>query len=281
MTGGGVPGHPLDGAPPGFGEDGAATGLTIGGGPPPNLMIVGDSISQGREGDHTWRYRFWRHLSELGIAARFVGPWAGTWVPSAVQPRGHPAPPDAPAHAGRYRQGIEFAASRHYASWGRLLHEAKDNIADAVADHEADCLLVALGFNDLAWGVSDPGRLLVAAETFIDRARDANPDVQFVFADVVHRTPLADRPRLAGDTVEYNRALAARLPMLSTARSRVEPAGLCDVYDPHDDAYDGVHPNGRGEIKIAQVFGGVFSSVFGDGPPARAGRVPAPRRSGR
>ncbi|MCW2877904.1 MAG: Fibronectin type domain protein [Sphaerisporangium sp.] len=231
----------------------------------PNVMIVGDSISQGREGDYTWRYRLWRCLDERGADVRFVGPWTGTWVSSAVQPGDDPAHPADPVHAGPYRRGIRFGGSRHYSCWGRRLHEAKDNIRDAVATYDVGYLMVALGFNDLAWGVSSPLRLLADVGTFVGRAREANPDVQLLVANVVHRTPLSDHPHLAGDITFYNRELAYRLAALSTARSKVVLVDLDGDWDPYGDAYDGVHPNSAGEIKIANAFAGVFSSVFGHG----------------
>ncbi|MEU8268797.1 GDSL-type esterase/lipase family protein [Sphaerisporangium sp. NPDC049002] len=247
---------------------------SAGGGAAPNIMIVGDSISQGREGDYTWRYRFWRNLTELGVPARFVGPWAGTWVASAAQPGDAPAHPGDPVHAGRYRRGIAFGGSRHYASWGRRLREARDNIGDAVTAHDAGYLMVALGFNDLAWGVSAPAGLLADAETFITRARDANPDVQLLFANVVHRTPLREHPNLARDITSYNRELSFRLAAMSTARSRTVLVDLGGVYDPYADAYDGVHPNSVGEIKIALAFERVFSSAFAYGAAGLATPVP-------
>ncbi|MFC4586741.1 GDSL-type esterase/lipase family protein [Sphaerisporangium corydalis] len=249
---------------------GAAPGTT------PTIMIVGDSISQGREGDHTWRYRFWRTLDQRRIPARFAGPWAGTWVSSAVQPGPRPAHPDDPVHAGRYRDGIDFPACRHYASWGRLLREAKDNIRGAVAAYEADHLLVALGFNDLAWGVSGPGRLAADAETFVRRAREANPDVQLLIANVVHRTPLRDQPGLARDITAYNLELSSLVAALSTERSAAVLVDLDGVYDPYRDSYDGVHPNGSGEIRIARAFAGVYASAFGHDRAGVPDPIPAP-----
>ncbi|GGK90750.1 hypothetical protein Sme01_53000 [Sphaerisporangium melleum] len=250
-------------------------------GAPPRIMIVGDSISQGREGDHTWRYRFWRALLDREIAARFVGPWKGTWVPSAVWPDErpvHPARPDDPAHNGAYRRGIHFPACRHYASWGRLLHEAKDNIAGAVAAFEPDWLLVALGFNDLAWGVSGPDRVLADLSAFVERARAARPTVRFLVGNVVPRTPLPEHPHLADDTAACNRELPALLAALSTDRSKVVPVDMAGVYDPRVDSYDGVHPNISGEIKIAAAFSAVFLQALGlapggvSAPPAAAFR---------
>ena len=50
------------------------------------LMIVGDSISQGMEGDWTWRYRLWEWLDSQGEDFEFVGPWTGTRQPPDPAP---------------------------------------------------------------------------------------------------------------------------------------------------------------------------------------------------
>ena len=43
------------------------------------VMIVGDSISQGHEGDWTWRYRLWQWFQSEGVAVDFVGPYTGKY----------------------------------------------------------------------------------------------------------------------------------------------------------------------------------------------------------
>jgi hypothetical protein len=48
-----------------------------------SIMIVGDSISQGGEGDWTWRYRLWEWFRIQDIVVDFVGPFLGT-RPQAV-----------------------------------------------------------------------------------------------------------------------------------------------------------------------------------------------------
>lgn len=41
------------------------------------IMVVGDSISHGHEGDYTWRYRMFKWLQASGVSADFVGPYLG------------------------------------------------------------------------------------------------------------------------------------------------------------------------------------------------------------
>jgi hypothetical protein len=53
---------------------------------PIRILIVGDSMTQGREGDYTWRYRIWDWFQEQGIAATFVGPYIGPQQQADPQP---------------------------------------------------------------------------------------------------------------------------------------------------------------------------------------------------
>jgi hypothetical protein len=48
-----------------------------------SIMVVGDSLTQGFEGDYTWRYRLWEWFSSQRLAVDFVGPFMGT-RPQAV-----------------------------------------------------------------------------------------------------------------------------------------------------------------------------------------------------
>ncbi len=38
------------------------------------VLLFGDSITQGRPGDWTWRYRLWQQLRDTGRPVDFVGP---------------------------------------------------------------------------------------------------------------------------------------------------------------------------------------------------------------
>ncbi|GII76289.1 hypothetical protein Sru01_12710 [Sphaerisporangium rufum] len=256
----------------------AAPPRRVAAGAVPRIMIVGDSISQGRDGDRTWRYRLWQEFRWRGVTATLVGPWQGTWFPPAGHPGDTPAAPDDPRHAGRYRPGADFPERRHYASWGRLLREARDNIGGAVAAHRPACLMVALGFNDLAWGVSGPGALLADLAGFLDAARAAEPGMRLLVANVVHRTPLAGRPQIARDIAAYNRRLPAVLAGLSTPRSPLTLVDLAARYDPFRDSYDGVHPNASGELKIAAAFAAAYTAAPGPGRSRSVHRTGAVRR---
>lgn len=66
-------------------------------------MFVGDSMTIGRAGDFTWRYRMWQHLSStFGGPYRIVGPRSELYEGSDAY-----ADPAFPADA-----------RRHLAGWG-------------------------------------------------------------------------------------------------------------------------------------------------------------------
>src|ERR1051325_8984064 len=55
------------------------------------VMVVGDSISHGRQGDRTWRYRLWEWFRQQNVSIQFVGPFKGTVPPE--EPEGPQPPP--------------------------------------------------------------------------------------------------------------------------------------------------------------------------------------------
>ncbi|MDI6100300.1 SGNH/GDSL hydrolase family protein [Actinoplanes sp. NEAU-A12] len=222
------------------------------------IMIVGDSISQGAEGDYTWRYRFAQHLASSGVAADFVGPWTGTRVLDAD----HANP--MVSHSGAYRPGISFD-SANLAQWGWRMDQAKDVIGANVSGHTPDYLLVELGFNDLGWGVSDAPGLISHFETFVANARAAKPNIRIVIGNVPHRTPLDVNPGLPALISQYNALLAARVPQLSTSASPIVLADIDGPFNENTDTYDGLHPNVRGEYVIAKAFADRVSGSFGLG----------------
>lgn len=232
----------------------------------PRIMVVGDSISHGFEGDFTWRYRLKKHLANSGTGVDFVGPHTGTNALRRVASDGPPR------FDGRYRKGNTFLDSQHLAQWGWQVNQAKEVIADNVARHAPDVLLVELGFNDLTWGVSGPDGTLASMRTFVENARSANPDVSILIGNVPQRTPLPGRPDIPVTIREYNAKLAAAVPQWSTAASPVAMVDVSSRLVPSHDTYDGVHPNVHGEVVIAKAFANRLSSFLHLGP--RYGAIP-------
>lgn len=233
-----------------------------------SVMIVGDSISQGREGDYTWLYRIWQWFMDNNIAVNFVGPYTGTW------PQPDPEPPSPPllygqtAAASPPLTNVGYAADvanafvsnwYHFAVWGRQIAEDVSLIAGMIGDYWPESLLVELGFNDMGWFITDATGTLTNMETFIANARSARSDLKFAIANIPMRTFIGGRDDLITKTDEYNAMLAKIIPTWSTDESPIylvdfrdnytcEPEGGCPA------GTDGLHPDTLGEYQIAKAF---------------------------
>jgi lysophospholipase L1-like esterase len=95
-----------------------------------NVMVVGDSISNGFEGDATWRARLQEWFRSSNWPARLVGPYTGTTTPgagSAPQPPallGVPSadpPPFQPPTGAYAANAFPAGGSDHFAVWGRQM----------------------------------------------------------------------------------------------------------------------------------------------------------------
>ncbi|KAG7132111.1 NLP effector protein 10 like [Verticillium longisporum] len=259
-----------------------------------NAMIVGDSITQGFEGDYTWRFRLAEWFKSENITPNFVGPWTGTHTnaePSDPKPPrligSGPVPPDAPRTGGAYANGVSFK-SNHWALWGRQAAQVKNEIRGQVSTHSPDWLLVMLGFNDLGWWVSGPDGTLASVKAIVDEARAAKSNVRILIANVIHRTFIEGRDDLVTNTNIYNDLLKNAIPGWSTSSSPVKLVDVNSVYScaPRGDcsaAYDGLHPGPKGEYQIAHAFsktlvemgaGKLALSVPGSFPASKVPTVP-------
>ena len=191
------------------------------------VMVVGNSISHGHNGDYTWRYRLWQWFHNESIPVSFVGPYTGTnpqakGAPPAPPPlQDEPLPDMGAPTDGGYALDAEPFDSNHFSIWGRQVKETTSVIADAVSTHKPDYLLVELGFNDLGWFVTGPHDTLKNMETFVDNARSAKSDLRFAIANVPYRQYMLGRDDLPVMTDQYNALLAEAIPKWSTVTSPV------------------------------------------------------------
>lgn len=220
-------------------------------GRPLRIVAVGDSITQGgRAGgrEYTYRWPLARLLQDEGACVSFVGSHHDGLDPEARWP----APWDAD-HEGYY---------------GATTDAVRERLAATLPTFAPpDLALVHLGTNDgrSRWGSDtvEPLRAIVAL------LRDANPRVGVLIAE-----PALDRVRAA--------VLVPRLRLL--ARELATPASPIGTVDLHarwvadpgrndSDTFDGVHPNLRGQRRMAEAWrlamdGWVEPPPTGDCPPA-------------
>ncbi|WP_433553333.1 SGNH/GDSL hydrolase family protein [Micromonospora zamorensis] len=241
------------------------------------VMVVGDSMSQGDEGDWTWRYRLSEWFREQGVDAEFVGPYKGT-VPARAPGRKPPTlqgqlpepETESTRFGGEYDKRAEtFDDDEHFAMWGQQAAVAKSLIQYQVQQQKPDLILLGLGFNDLGWSVTNPKDTVDSMKMLVDRARDANPNIKLAIANVPQRTLLSVNRELPDKTNDYNSRLAQEIPTWNTAQSPVKLVKWRENYDCEPTScpagYDGLHPNATGEYQIARAFTETLHNDFGYG----------------
>jgi hypothetical protein len=221
------------------------------------FMPVGDSMTIGSAGEHTWRYRMWQHLrATYGGPFKVVGP-RETLYDKATES------PDSLEYADP-----EFPRA-HLAGWGEGWLHMAPLIREAVRAQRADVLLVSLGLIDLGFytnAVQTAGN----ARAFVEEARAANPSVRMVLLPVIPNVRAETDAPFATQVTAFNELLAKAVADLDEPRSPLLLASPPSSYDVTFDTYDGTHPNASGEHKIAEGFAEAMYQAWDLGEPYTA-----------
>ncbi|MGV9568835.1 SGNH/GDSL hydrolase family protein [Streptomyces nigra] len=221
------------------------------------FMPVGDSMTIGSAGEHTWRYRVWQHLRDThGGPFALVGPRETLYDKATESPSSY-------AYADP-----EFPRA-HLAGWGEGWQHMVPLIADAVRAHRADVLLVSLGLIDLGF-YTNAEQTAENVRAFVAEARTANPRVRLVVLPVIPNVRAVDDPPFAAQVTRFNELLAKTVADLDQPRSPLLLASPPPSYDIDRDTYDGTHPNASGEHKIAGAFADAMHQAWDLGAPYTA-----------
>ncbi|CAM5437579.1 SGNH hydrolase-type esterase domain-containing protein OS=Streptomyces viridochromogenes OX=1938 GN=ACM01_12440 PE=4 SV=1 [Streptomyces viridochromogenes] len=220
-------------------------------------MPVGDSMTIGSAGEHTWRYRMWQHLRDTyGGPFALVGPRETLYDKAMEAPSSYEyADPDFPR--------------AHLAGWGEGWQHMAPLIADAVRAHRADVLLVSLGLIDLGF-YTNAGQTAENVRAFVAEARRANPRVRIVVLPVIPNVRATNDAPFAAQVTRFNELLAKAVADLDEPRSPLLLASPPPAYAIDLDTYDGTHPNASGEHKIAAAFADAMHQAWDLGEPYTA-----------
>ncbi|MEU6026667.1 GDSL-type esterase/lipase family protein [Streptomyces tauricus] len=218
------------------------------------FMPVGDSMTIGSPGEHTWRYRMWQHLRTThGGPFQLVGPRETLYD-------------KATGAADSYEYADPDFPRAHLAGWGEGWHHLSPLIADAVRDSRADVLLVSLGLIDLGF-YTNATQTSENVHAFIAAARSANPRISMVLLPVIPNIRAESDAPFAREVALFNDLLAKTAANLDEPGSPLLLASLPHSYDIHADTYDGTHPNAAGEHKLASAFAEAMHQGWGVGGP--------------
>lgn len=233
------------------------------------FMFVGDSMTIGSAGEHTWRHRMWQHLrASLGEQDfAVVGPRRALHDKASGEPVSYDyacADPDFPRH--------------HFAGWGEGWLHMAPRMADAVRQDRPDVLLVSLGLIDLGF-YTDADQTAENVRHFIAQARSANPRIRLVLLPVIPNIRARTDAPFAAEVARFNVLLAKAVADLDTGTSPLLLASSPPSYDIDTDTYDGTHPGESGEHKLAAAFADAMHQAWGLGAPYGTTREVAPQRS--
>ena len=218
------------------------------------IMASGDSRVQGSTGDHTWRYRLWAHLTgDGGADVDFVGPRDDLFDPVADR-------------YGDHRYAVADFDTDHAGAWGSTAREVAERIGREVVDADPHYLLLLVGVNDVVRG-ADSAEVLERTRDIVAAARLARGDIRVVLGEIPPVWGTEDDQTVNAAIGEYNAALPALADQLARADSPVVVARTAADYAPADDNWDEVHPNARGEVKIAAAFADALADPLGLGRP--------------
>ncbi|MFD9459989.1 SGNH/GDSL hydrolase family protein [Streptomyces sp. NPDC060027] len=221
------------------------------------FMPVGDSMTIGSAGEHTWRYRMWQHLrATYGGPFKIVGPRETLYDKATDSPDSHEyADPEFPR--------------AHLAGWGEGWLHMAPLIRETVRAQRADVLLVSLGLIDLGF-YTNAVQTAANARTFVEEARAANPRVRMVLLPVIPNVRAESDAPFAAEVASFNELLAKTVADLDEPRSPLLLASPPLSYDTTFDTYDGTHPNASGEHKIAEGFAEAMYQAWDLGEPYTA-----------
>jgi len=202
-----------------------APGSTAHASPVLRIMLAGDSITQGFDGDFTWRYRLYEELTRQQVPFDFVGP--------RTEPYG-----------GSNTYLAKGWDTDHDAKGGTTLGAQIDNITADMTAYLPDVVVALYGTNDLHNGAT-PAGLMDRWRTYVAKVRAVRPDVTLILGETY--------AEIATGHTEANAMLHDLADELNTPES---PVRVADLDNPElvlsRDTYDHTHPTPTGETLIAQ-----------------------------
>jgi lysophospholipase L1-like esterase len=218
------------------------------------IMTLGDSITAGIAGDHTWRYWAWQKLGPADDP---------TWTGSNTL-----------SWTGEYAVPSEDWSSRHDAQAGWSAYMFVPKVTKLVKAERPDVLLIDLGTNDVhPLAGKTAAQTAASLDRIVRLAQAADPDVQIMLGQPAGHHDVS--PAVMAD-------LDARIANIAgtrtTSRSLVTAVDLRTGWQRSTDTWDGTHPTEAGEQFIAKRFldrlaaADAFGRQFG---PLPAPSVPA------
>jgi lysophospholipase L1-like esterase len=213
-------------------------------GGPLRVLITGDSITQGRNDEYTWRYRLAKEFQRQGVPVDFVGSYTNPWV-------------DPGYRSSRYLD--PHFDHDHFAKAGWQVRNMVSSIGAEVRKQQPDVIVMAAGTLDFRRHDDDPATE-TALRAWIAAVQSAKPDTRIILSPVLSvdsKGAAGYNPRIA----RYDADLPGIAAELSTLLSPITVAATTQGWDPRRMTYDGIHPTPSAETLIEQRIAEEFQRV--------------------
>jgi lysophospholipase L1-like esterase len=213
------------------------------------ILALGDSITQAESNRASFRYPLWKKLIDAGINFDFVGSMQNQFsqynkgIPPHHDYKGQKFDPD---HEGHFAWSAdEIIRGRNYDNGS-----GSGRLQDWLKEYDVDIALIHLGTND-AFMRQDNQTTSKELESIVSLLREDNPKVIILLARLI---PTMRTPGDTQSVVSLNEAIVELSKTLGTAESPVILVDQFEGFNGETDLYDKVHPNARGEEKMAEKW---------------------------
>lgn len=211
-----------------------------------NILALGNSITNGTDKYNSYRRALWQLLQKQGYNFDMIGSWSSHHMGGPV-----PDPDFDMDHDGH--SGWKASDVIAPPDWDKQ----RGNIHDWLQQYTPDIVLLELGTNEVFQCVTVKDALHYI-NAIIDSLRKKNKQVKILLAQI---PPLGKKwadKKLCGNTIAYitvllqfNKQVKIFAAKKNTA---VSPVMIVDQFTgivPATDLYDDIHPNKKGEQKMA------------------------------
>lgn len=200
------------------------------------ILPLGDSITCASKYKVSYRYPLWKQLIDAGKPIKYIG---------SQTEKGN---------GGRKwnaYKNIPFpAANEGHSGWRadqilNGLENGEKGLNSWLANYKPDIALIHLGTNDL-YQKQTPESTRDDIGNIIKKLRSKNPKIKIILAEII---PLRNNPAV----IQLNKLLVKLAQQMSQANSPVISVDMYTDFNLQTDMQkDKIHPNAKGEIKMAQ-----------------------------
>jgi len=221
--------------------------LTVYDGRTTNILCLGNSITNGVDTFNSYRRDLWQLLHAGHYDFDFIGSWSGHHMGSSV-----PLPDFDMDHEGH--SGWTFEDILHPPSWD----STRGDLHQWIRSYMPSIVLIELGTNDI-FHCRKPKEMFRDLDTILSLLRNKNGHVKIFLAQIPPLGAQWSDKKLCGNDTSYSSAimnLNSKIVDYAKGRSTVSsPVIVVDQFTgvgPAKDMFDDIHPNTRGEKKMAE-----------------------------